>query len=137
MVCAIFVYGIFSLLLRFSPKQVNQWSLLWVLFVIGAVELLPLQLLEYQAGYRMNLSIGPVLGLSYIVIGPALLAYKFYTVAILALVATRTVLFFYWLPIASVILAILILGEPLQIYHPIGFVLVVFGLRLGLAKKEG
>ena len=137
MVCAIFVYGIFSLLLRFSPKQVNHWSLLWVLFVIGAVELLPLQLLEYQAGYRMNLSLGPVVGLSYIVIGPALLAYKFYTVAILALGATRTGLFFYWLPIASVILAILILGEPLQIYHPIGFVLVVFGLRLGLAKKEG
>ena len=137
MVCAIFVYGIFSLLLRFSPKQVNHWSLLWVLFVIGAVELLPLQLLEYQAGYRMNLSLGPVVGLSYIVIGPALLAYKFYTVAILALGATRTGLFFYWLPIASVILAILILGEPLQIYHLIGFVLVVFGLRLGLAKKEG
>ena len=137
MVCAIFVYGIFSLLLRYAPKQVNHWSLLWVLFVIGAVELLPLQSLEYQAGYRMNLSIGPVLGLSYIVIGPALLAYKFYTVAILALGATRTGLFFYWLPIASIILAILILGEPLQIYHLIGFVLVVFGLRLGLAKKEG
>ena len=137
MVCAIFVYGIFSLLLRYSPKQVNHWSLLWVLFVIGAVELLPLQLIEYQAGYRMNLSLGPVVGLSYIVIGPALLAYKFYTVAILALGATRTGLFFYWLPIASVILAILILGEPLQIYHLIGFVLVVFGLRLGLAKKEG
>ena len=106
MVVAIFVYGIFSLLLRYSPKQVNHWSLLWVLFVIGAVELLPLQLLEYQAGNRMNLSIGPVLGLSYIVIGPALLAYKFYTVAILALGATRTGLFFYWLPIASVILAL-------------------------------
>jgi len=137
MVGAIFVYGIFSLLIRYSPKQVNQWSFLWVLFVIGALELLPLQLLEYQAGYRMNLTIGPILGLSYIIIGPALLAYKFYTSAVLTLGANRTGLFFYWLPIASVILAILILGEPLQIYHLIGFVLVVFGLRLGLAKKEG
>jgi drug/metabolite transporter (DMT)-like permease len=137
MVGAIFVYGIFSLLIRYSPKQVNQWSFLWVLFVIGALELLPLQLLEYQAGYRMNLTIGPILGLSYIIIGPALLAYKFYTSAVLTLGATRTGLFFYWLPIASVILAILILGEPLQIYHLSGFVLVVFGLRLGLAKKEG
>lgn len=137
MVGAIFVYGIFSLLIRYSPKQVNQWSFLWVLFVIGALELLPLQLLEYQAGYRMNLTIGPILGLSYIIIGPALLAYKFYTSAVLTLGATRTGLFFYWLPIASVILAIVILGEPLQIYHLIGFVLVVFGLRLGLAQKEG
>ena len=57
MVGAIFVYGIFSLLIRYSPKQVNQWSFLWVLFVIGALELLPLQLLEYQAGYRMNLTL--------------------------------------------------------------------------------
>mgnify|MGYP001262518474 CR=1 FL=1 len=137
MVGAIFVYGIFSLLIRYSPKQVNQWSFLWVLFTIGALELLPLQLLEYQAGYRMNLTIGPILGLSYIIIGPALLAYKFYTSAVLTLGAIRTGLFFYWLPIASVILAIVILGESLQIYHLIGFILVVFGLRLGLTKKGG
>jgi drug/metabolite transporter (DMT)-like permease len=94
MVGAIFVYGIFSLLIRYSPKQVNQWSFLWVLFVIGALELLPLQLLEYQAGFRMNLTISPILGLSYIIIGPALLAYKFYTSAFLTLGATRTGLFF-------------------------------------------
>ncbi len=137
MIGAIFVYCIFSLLLCYSPKQLNHRSFLWVLFVIGTVELLPLQLLEYQAGNRMNLSIGPILGLIYILIGPTLLAYRFYTSAILTLRATRTGLFFYWLPIASIILALLILGEPLQIYYLIGFVLVVFGLRLGLAKKRG
>ena len=136
MVIAIIIYGLFSLLLRFSPKEVNHWSFLWVLFIIGAIELFPLQFLEYQAGYRMNLSIGPILGLSYIVICPALLAYKFYTSAVITLGVTRTGLFFYWLPIASVILAIIILGEPLQNYHIIGFVLVVCGLRLGLTKKE-
>ncbi len=134
MVAAILIYGIFSLLIRFSPKNINHWSFLWILFVIGAVELFPLQFLEYQAGYRMNLSIGPILGLTYIVIGPAILAYKFYTSAVVTLGATRTGLFFYWLPIASAILAILILEEPLQTYHFIGFVLVVCGLRLGLTK---
>ena len=136
MVGAIFIYGIFSLLIRLAPKEVNQWSFLWVLFIIGAVELFPLQILEYQAGYRMNLTLGPVLGLTYIVIFPALLAYKFYTSAVVTLGITRTGLFFYWLPIASVILAIVILNEPLQLYHFIGFVLVVCGLRLGLTKKE-
>ena len=85
MVIAIIIYGLFSLLLRFSPKEVNHWSFLWVLFIIGAIELFPLQFLEYQAGYRMNLSIGPILGLSYIVICPALLAYKFYTSAVVTL----------------------------------------------------
>ena len=109
MVGAILSYGIFSLLIRFSPKQINHWSFLWVLFVVGAVELLPLQFLEYQAGYRMNLSLGPMLGLTFIVIGPAILAYKFYTSAVVTLGVTRTGLFFYWLPIVSVILAILIL----------------------------
>ncbi len=135
MVGAILLYGVFSLLIRFSPKKVNHWSLIWVLFFIGAIELFPLQLLEYQAGYRINLSIGPMLGLTYIVIGPAILAYKFYTSAVVTLGAIRTGLFFYWLPIASVFLAILILGEPLQIYHLIGFVFVVCGLRLGLTRS--
>ena len=136
MVGAILAYGMFSLLIRFSPTRINQWSFLWILFVVGALELLPLQFFEYQAGYRMNVSLGPMLGLAYIVIGPAILAYKFYTSAVVTLGAIRTGLFFYWLPIASVILAILILGEPLQIYHLIGFVFVVCGLRLGLSKSK-
>ena len=136
MVGAILAYGVFSLLIRLSPARINQWSFLWVLFVVGAVELLPFQFFEYQAGYRMNLSLGPTLGLAYIVIGPAILAYKFYTSAVVAIGVTRTGLFFYWLPIVSMVLAIMILGEPMQMHHILGFLLVVCGLRLGLNQRE-
>ncbi len=43
---------------------------------------------------------------------------------------------FYQLPISLVVLALLVLIEPLQKYLFMGFVLGVLGLCLGLAKKN-
>lgn len=135
MVIAVLVYGLFSVLLKRAP-QLNQWSLLFVLFAIGAAELLPLQYFEYASGQRFDFSTGPIIGFIYIVIGPALLAYYFFTMAVGKLGANRAGLFFYWLPIAAAGLAALFLGERLALYHLAGFVLVVMGLRFGLKRPK-
>ena len=60
----------------------------------------------------MNVFSGPMLGLANIVIGPAILAYKFYTSAAVTLGVTRTGLFFCWLAILSMIIAVVMLDEP-------------------------
>ena len=135
MVIAVLVYGLFSVLLKRAPK-LNQWSLLFVLFMIGAVELLPLQYYEYASGERFDFSTGPIIGMIYIIIGPALLAYYFFTTAVGRLGANKAGLFFYWLPIAAAGLAAWLLDERLALYHLAGFVLVVIGLRLGLRVPQ-
>lgn len=135
MVVAVLIYGLFSVLLKRAPK-VNQWSLLFVLFMIGAVELLPLQYYEYASGARFDYGTGPIIGFMYIVIGPALLAYYFFTTAVGKLGANRAGIFFYWLPIAAAGLAAIFLDERLALYHLAGFVLVVMGLRFGLWRPK-
>ena len=135
MVLAILTYGIFSVSLRAAP-QLNQWSFLFVLFVVGALELLPFQLWEYSQGARMVINEGTILAMIYIVIGPAFLAYKFFTSAVATLGPNRAGVFFYWLPIAAAGLAVPLLGEPLYSYHFVGFVLVVLGLRFGLTSRK-
>lgn len=135
MVLAILSYGIFSVSLRAAP-QISQWSFLFVLFCVGAIELLPLMLYEYASGARMVLYSGTILAMSYIVIGPAFLAYKFFTSAVATLGPNRAGVFFYWLPVAAAGLAVTILGEPIYSYHLIGFILVVAGLRFGLTDAS-
>ena len=135
MVLAILTYGIFSVSLRAAP-QLNQWSFLFVLFVVGALELLPFQLWEYSQGARMLINEATILAMIYIVIGPAFLAYKFFTSAVATLGPNRAGVFFYWLPIAAAGLAVPLLGEPLYSYHFVGFVLVVLGLRFGLTSRK-
>ena len=135
MVLAILTYGIFSVSLRAAP-QLNQWSFLFVLFVVGALELLPFQLWEYSQGARMVIKEATILAMIYIVIGPAFLAYKFFTSAVATLGPNRAGVFFYWLPIAAAGLAVPLLGEPLYSYHFVGFVLVVLGLRFGLTSRK-
>lgn len=133
MVAAVLVYGLFSVLLKRAPT-LNQGSFLFVLFMIGAIELLPLQLFEYAQGARMVLNTGSIIGFAYIVICPALLSYYFFTSAVNRLGANRAGLFFYWLPIAAASLAAWLLDERLALYHLAGFVLVVIGLRFGLTR---
>ena len=135
MVLAILSYGIFSVSLRAAP-QISQWSFLFVLFCVGAIELLPLMLYEYASGARMVLYSSTILAMSYIVIGPAFLAYKFFTSAVATLGPNRAGVFFYWLPVAAAGLAVTILGEPIYSYHLIGFILVVAGLRFGLTDAS-
>lgn len=132
MVVAVLTYGLFSVLLKRAPA-LNQWSFLFVIFLIGAAELLPLQTAEYLDGARLDFSMGPIIGFIYIVIGPAFLAYYFFTNAVARLGANRAGLFFYWLPIAAAALAAWLLDERLALFHLAGFVLVVAGLRLGLS----
>ena len=68
-------------------------------------------------------------------IGPAFLAYKFFTSAVATLGPNRASLF-YWLPIAAAGLAVPLLGEPLYSYHFIGFILVVMGPAFGLRDRK-
>ena len=84
----------------------------------------------------MQLTTGSVIAICYIVIGPAFLAYKFFTSAVATLGPNRAGVFFYWLPIAAAGLAVPLLGEPLYSYHFIGFILVVMGLRFGLRDRK-
>ena len=135
MVLAILTYGIFSVSLRAAPK-LNQGSFLFVLFCVGAAELFPLQLWEYAQGARMIINEGTIIAISYIVIGPAFLAYYFFTSAVATLGPNRAGIFFYWLPIAAAGLAVPLLGEPIYSYHIIGFILVVLGLRFGLKEAR-
>jgi EamA-like transporter family. len=41
-------------------------------------------------------------------------------------------MFFYYIPVATALLAVLIINEPLELFHLVGFVFTAIGLRLSL-----
>jgi drug/metabolite transporter (DMT)-like permease len=135
MLTAIGVYSIFSVLIKALPK-LDQWTFLFVIFVIGALQLLPFLFYEFAYDRQIQVTSETVWVIAYIVIGPAFLAYKFYTSGVSTLGPNKAGMFFYWIPIATAIMATMFLDESLQLFHFAGFCLVGLGLRLGLSEKK-
>ena len=135
MLTAIGVYSIFSVLIKALPK-LDQWTFLFVIFVIGALQLLPFLFYELAFDRQLQVTSETVWVIAYIVIGPAFLAYKFYTSSVSTLGPNKAGMFFYWIPIATAIMATIFLKESLHLFHFVGFCLVGIGLRLGLSEKK-
>lgn len=131
MLTAVLLYSIFAVALRLKPK-VHQWSFLAVVFLIGTIELLPFFIWEYAQGLRPNITVESSIGIIYVIIGPAILAYLFFTRGVETLGPNRAGMFFYYIPLATALLAVLIINEPLELFHLVGFVLTAIGLRLSL-----
>jgi drug/metabolite transporter (DMT)-like permease len=107
-----------------------------VIFIIGALQLLPFLFYEFAYDRQIQVTSETVWVIAYIVIGPAFLAYKFYTSGVSTLGPNKAGMFFYWIPIATAIMATMFLDESLQLFHFAGFCLVGLGLRLGLSEKK-
>ncbi|MGC6391723.1 MAG: DMT family transporter [Alphaproteobacteria bacterium] len=135
MLTAVMLYSIFAVALRLKPA-VHQWSFLAAIFAIGAIELFPFLLFEWFQGSSLNITQSSLLGISYVVIGPAILAYLFFTKGVETLGPNRAGMFFYFIPLVTAALSVLILGEPVETFHLVGFVLTALGLRLALQRTH-
>jgi drug/metabolite transporter (DMT)-like permease len=69
-----------------------------------------------------------VLGLLFVAIGPTLLAYRAWATGVARLGPSVDGFFANLTPLFAALLSTLLLGEPPQLYHAAGFVLIVGGI---------
>jgi drug/metabolite transporter (DMT)-like permease len=55
--------------------------------------------------------------------------------ALMVLGVARTALYAYWVPIFGVLFAVLVLGEPLTVWHGVGLAAVLGGTWLGTRRR--
>jgi drug/metabolite transporter (DMT)-like permease len=104
-----------------------------VLNVIGTVLLL-LHVLVRPAPLAYDAdSIGPLTVLLVVVSGllATALGGIVWNRALMVLGVARTALYSYWVPIFGVLFAVLLLGEPLTVWHGVGLAAVLAGTWLG------
>jgi drug/metabolite transporter (DMT)-like permease len=94
----------------------------------GALMLLPPALIEYSYGLRMSFDALTMATLAYVVIFPSTLAYLFVHRGISLLGPNRAAPFFHLVPVFGSAMAIVFLGEQLQLFHLVGYALVLSGV---------
>jgi drug/metabolite transporter (DMT)-like permease len=75
-----------------------------------------------------------LLGMAYVAVFPALLAYHFWNLGVAAVGAARAGVFFYLTPFFGSLLAVALLGERFGLHHAIGMALIVAGVAIANRK---
>lgn len=128
---AVLDWGLYTVLLRKLPNELKGLPILGYTIVIGVLGILPLYLYEIVMTNRSMpvnwISISSVL---YVAIFPSVLSYLFWNHGTQRIGANRAGQFAHVVPISGIIIAVLLLGEELHLYHLVGVALVAAGIVL-------
>ncbi|CCE07129.1 putative transport protein; permease of the drug/metabolite transporter (DMT) superfamily [Bradyrhizobium sp. STM 3843] len=135
---ALFIFGLYSALMSRRPTM-HQLSLISFCTAAGAVLLLPLAAWEYASGAVLKPDLLSLSTLAYVVVFASTLAYLFFNRGISLIGPNRAAPFLHLVPVFGSVLAILLLGEQPQLFHLVGYALVLTGVitasRQGTARK--
>ncbi len=136
MLLACLCYALYSVGLRWRPAV--HWSGMMMMMSLGALSLcLPVVLFE---GLRNGLEVPTATGWAvvlYAVVFPTVGAQLFYLRAVGLIGANRAGVFINLVPLFAAVFAVSLLGEAVQVYHVLGFVLVMAGIALSERSSRG
>jgi drug/metabolite transporter (DMT)-like permease len=124
---ALVIFGFYSVL---TLKRPNIHGLSFVAFTFGcgAASLIPLLIWEMLSRPLMRLDLPNLLMLVYVAVFPSTLAYLCFNRGVQLIGANRAAPFFHLIPVLGSAMAIVFLGERPQLFHVIGFALVLTGV---------
>ena len=136
MVIAMFSWALYSTLLKGKKYELSQISLLQVVITFGLIFLIPIYVIEYQMGFRINLELPFVLILSYVVLFPGLASFLLWIKGISMIGANRSGVFLHLMPILSAIMAMFFFSEKFMYYHILGACFIIVGIMLSNKKVK-
>jgi drug/metabolite transporter (DMT)-like permease len=130
---AIIIFGLYSVLTLKRPP-IHGLSFAGFTFGCGALCLVPLLIWELNARPVMQFDTNNLLTLFYVAVFPSTLAYLCFNRGVQLIGANRAAPIFHVVPVFGTIMALVFLGERPQLFHFIGFALVLTGVFIASRK---
>jgi drug/metabolite transporter (DMT)-like permease len=130
---AMISFGLYSVLTLKRPA-IHSLSLVGFTFGCGAASLIPLLIWEFHARPVMAVDAQNVLTLVYVAVFPSTVAYLCFNRGVQLIGANRAAPFFHVVPVFGAAMALAFLGERPQLFHLIGFALVLSGVYVASRK---
>jgi drug/metabolite transporter (DMT)-like permease len=134
---AVVVWSGYSLVIRYRPKDLSPMALLTVCFLVGSVVLLPCQLFESMRQPVLLAAPTTLAAFLYIGVFPGLVSILCWNRAVAQIGANRASVFTHLMPFFSALLAVLFLGEKLQLFHLVGALFIFAGIGLAARGPAG
>jgi drug/metabolite transporter (DMT)-like permease len=128
-------FGLYSALMPRRPVT-HQLSLITFTTGCGALLLLPFAVWEYSTGFTLKFDTVTIATVIYVVAFPSALSYLFFNRGIALIGPNRAAPFFHLMPVFGSAMAILLLGEQPQLFHLIGYALVLAGIVIAARQSS-
>jgi len=126
-IVALAIFGLYSVLSLKRPA-IHGLSFVGFTFGCGAAGLVPLWIWELSTQPIMAFDTANALTLLYVAVFPSTLAYLCFNRGVQLIGANRAAPFFHVVPVFGSAMAIAFLGERPQLFHILGFALVLTGV---------
>jgi drug/metabolite transporter (DMT)-like permease len=130
---ALLIFGLYSVLAARRPA-IHGLSFVAFTFGCGAACLIPLLIWELHARPVMTLDATNLLILFYVAVFPSTLAYLCFNRGIQLIGANRAAPFFHLVPVFGTVMSMVFIGEQPQLFHFVGFALVLTGVFVASRK---
>jgi drug/metabolite transporter (DMT)-like permease len=124
---ALVIFGFYSVLTLKRPN-IHGLSFVGFTFGCGAASLIPLLIWEMRSRPLMQLDLPNLRMLFYVAVFPSTLAYLCFNRGVQLIGANRAAPFFHLIPVLGSAMAMVFLGERPQLFHVVGFALVLSGV---------
>lgn len=130
-------WALYSVLIRFKPKDLNDFEYFATIVTIGLIFLFPFYLYQgYSIQRELEVLKNNYLIFLYVSIFASIASYYLWHYGIDKIGASKTAQFVHLMPIFGIVLASMFLNETLENYHLFGAVLIAFGIYLSLFYKK-
>jgi drug/metabolite transporter (DMT)-like permease len=126
-VLALFIFGLYSVLMARRPAM-HSLSFVGFTFGCGAACMIPLFIREVATQPFMTIDVPNLLTLVYVALFPSTIAYLCFNRGVQMIGPNRAAPFFHLVPVFGTVMSIVFLGERPQLFHFIGFALVLTGV---------
>ena len=136
MLVAALDWAIYSILLKYlRPKALGALPFLGILVFLGTLILVPILYWNPFEEQAIEWTGGMIKAVSYIAIFPSIIAYLSWNYGIQKLGASVGGQYIHLMPLFGALMAIVFLGESIQLYHLVGGALIALGLWLSIQQK--
>ena len=130
-------WALYSVLIKFKPKDLNDFEYFATIVTLGFILLLPFYLYQgYSIQKELKVLKNNYLIFLYVSIFASITSYYLWHYGIDKIGVSKTVQFTHLMPIFGIVLASIFLKETLEAYHLLGAMLIAFGIYLSLFYKR-
>ena len=130
------VWGVYSVVLRRRPAELDALSLVFVLSVIGALFLAPAYALESLLLPSALLSWGAVGAVLYVALFASIAAYLCWNRGVDMIGPNRAGFTQHLIPAFGTALAVVFLGEEVHLFHAVGIATILLGVWLASTARR-
>jgi len=136
MLLASLIFAIYSILLKYKPKELSLLAFQLMTFMIGLFFLLPFYIWEYTTSPALEYDNVTVSSILYVGIFASLIAFVLWNKSIIHVGPTKAGLIYYTLPLFSGFLAYVFLNEEITRVHVYSLFLILIGILLAIYSPK-